>query len=89
MLSFSTSHVPRQPFVLISALATLDELAQVEEDAEDYDLEALELQTNARVIDDDDDDDTLAGGHRGGPASIAEVSVIFDIGDEDNHGSNE
>ena len=66
-----------------------DELAQDEEDAEDYDLEALELRTNTRVVDDDDDDDTLVGGRRGGPASIAEDSVVFEIGDEDDHGSDD
>ena len=66
-----------------------DELAQDEEDAEDYDLEALELRTNTRVMDDDDDDDTLVGGRRGGPASIAEDSVVFEIGDEDDHGSDD
>jgi hypothetical protein len=34
-----------------------DELAQDEEDAEDYDLEALENRTSSRMMDDDDDDD--------------------------------
>ena len=68
-----------------------DELAQDEEDAEDYDLEALENRTNSRVMDDDDDDDdqTLVGSRRGGPASIAEDAVVFEIGDEDDHGSDD
>jgi hypothetical protein len=55
-----------------------DEIAQDEEDAEDYDLEALEHRTRAR---DDDDDATLVG--RRGPDSIAEDHVVFEIGDED------
>ena len=67
-----------------------DELAQDEEDAEDYDLEALETRTNTRVMDDDDDDDeTLVGSRRGGPASLAEDAVVFEIGDEDDHGSDD
>lgn len=59
-------------------LAMSDELAQDEEDAEDYDLEALENRTRAR---DDDDDATLVG--RRGPDSLAEDHVVFEIGDED------
>jgi len=70
-------------------LAMSDELAQDEEDAEDYDLEALENRTNSRVMDDDDDDETLVGSRRGGPASIAEDAVVFEIGDEDDHGSDD
>jgi hypothetical protein len=70
-----------------------DELAQDEEDAEDYDLEALENRTNARMADDDDDDDeddeTLVGSRRGGPPSLAEDAVVFEIGDEDDHGSDD
>jgi hypothetical protein len=55
-----------------------DEIAQDEEDAEDYDLEALEHRTRAR---DDDDDATLVG--RRGPDSLADDHVVFEIGDED------
>lgn len=55
-----------------------DELAQDEEDAEDYDLEALERRTNLR----DDDEATLVG--RRGPDSVAEDHVVFEIGDEDD-----
>ena len=65
------------------------ELAQDEEDAEDYDLESFEYRGDTRVMDDDDDDDTLIGSRRGGPASIAEDSVVFEIGDEDDHGSDD
>ena len=60
-----------------------DEIAQDEEDAEDYDMEALERRTEAlgaRHKDDDDDAATLVG-HR--PGSMAEDAVVFEIGDED------
>jgi hypothetical protein len=62
-----------------------DEIAQDEEDAEDYDLEALESRTVARQGDDDDDDDATLVGRRGGPdsQSVAEDNVVFEIGDED------
>lgn len=73
---------------MISTLAMSDEIAQDEEDAEDYDLESLELRTSARMMD-DDDDETLVGTRRGGPASMAEDSVVFEIGDEDDHGSDD
>jgi hypothetical protein len=54
-----------------------DEIAQDEEDAEDYDTEALELRSRAM---DDDDDATLVG--RRGPDTMAD-NVVFEIGDED------
>lgn len=57
------------------------ELAQDEEDAEDYDLEAMEHRTRARGDDDDDDDATLVG--RRGPDTVADDEVVFEIGDED------
>ncbi|KAK7041689.1 hypothetical protein VNI00_008978 [Paramarasmius palmivorus] len=55
-----------------------DEIAQDEEDAEDYDLEAIEHRTRIR----DDDEATLVGTHRG-PA-VTEDSVVFEIGDDDD-----
>lgn len=59
-------------------LAMSDEIAQDEEDAEDYDLESMGPRD--RVRDDDDDDNaTLVGGRRG----IANDHVVFEIGDED------
>ncbi|KAF7793386.1 hypothetical protein EIP86_004498 [Pleurotus ostreatoroseus] len=59
-----------------------DELAQNEEDAEDYDLEALEHRTEAlRAAHLDDDDAATLVGHR--PGSMAEDAVVFEIGDED------
>lgn len=70
---------------VISTLAMFDELAQDEEDAEDYDMEALERRTHAMEnhMNDDDDAATLVG-HR--PGSImAEDAVVFEIGDEDAH----
>ena len=60
-----------------------DEIAQDEEDAEDYDLEAIQSRTHVRDEDDDDDDAvTLVGGRRGNPNSLTE-DVVFEIGDED------
>ncbi|KAH9049366.1 lung seven transmembrane receptor-domain-containing protein [Lactarius hengduanensis] len=64
-----------------SRLLMSDELAQDEEDAEDYDLEAIEHRTESRRR--DDDEATLVGGR--GAASINEDAVVFEIGDEDAH----
>ena len=64
-------------------LAMFDELAQDEEDAEDYDMEALERRTRADNTyrhQDDDDNATLVGR---GPGSMHEDAVVFEIGDED------
>lgn len=60
-----------------------DEIAQDEEDAEDYDLEAIQSRTHVREEDDDDDAATLVGGRRGNPTSLAQDDVVFEIGDED------
>jgi len=57
-----------------------DELAQDEEDAEDYDLESLTHRTRLR---EDDDEVTLVDGQRRGPDSVADDHVVFEIGDED------
>lgn len=56
-----------------------DELAQEDEDAEDYDLESFDRRADAR--DDDDDDATLIG--RRGPNSVGDDAVVFEIGDQD------
>lgn len=58
-----------------------DELAQDEEDAEDYDMDAMEGRTRLR----DDDDVTLVGGHGRprGPDTVGEDDVVFEIGDEE------
>ncbi|SJL06219.1 uncharacterized protein ARMOST_09555 [Armillaria ostoyae] len=68
----------------ISTLAMSDEIAQDEEDAEDYDMEALESRTRAR----EDDEATLVGGTRtvGG---VTEDSVVFEIGDEEGGSDDE
>ncbi|KAI0375165.1 hypothetical protein BV20DRAFT_985525 [Pilatotrama ljubarskyi] len=59
-------------------------IAQNEEDAEDYDLEALERRTDARGIPDGDDDAaTLVG------RPVGEDAVVFEIGDEDGQASDD
>ncbi|KAH9997693.1 hypothetical protein BJV74DRAFT_247975 [Russula compacta] len=58
-----------------------DELAQVEEDAEDCDLDVIEHRADARHR--DDDEATLVGGR--GAASMNEDAVVFETGDEDAH----
>ena len=55
-----------------------EELAQEDEDAEDYDLEAFQNRTTAR----EDNEITLVNNHRE-PESLAENQVVFEIGDED------
>ncbi|KAF9015617.1 lung seven transmembrane receptor-domain-containing protein [Cyathus striatus] len=49
-------------------------------DAEDYDLEALQHRTHTR----EDDEVTLVGSRRGGPETLAQDHVVFEIGDEDD-----
>jgi len=60
-------------------LAMSDEIAQDEEDAEDYDLEAIHERTRAR---EDDDNATLVGGDGRQRGNIAQ-DVVFEIGDEE------
>ena len=61
-----------------------DEIAQNEEDAEDYDLESLERRTEARGIPDGDDDAaTLVG------RPVGEDAVVFEIGDEGQESDDE
>lgn len=55
-----------------------DELAQNDEDAEDYDLESLERHTDARSMLDNDDDAATLVNHR-----MAQDEVVFEIGDGD------
>jgi hypothetical protein len=55
-----------------------DEIAQEDEDAEDYDLETLQQRTIAR----EDDEITLVNSRRE-PEALAEDHVVFEIGDED------
>ncbi len=68
----------------ISTLLMFDELAQDEEDAEDYDLDTIERQTDSDLRRREDDEATLVGG-RGGIPSMNEDAVVFEIGDEDAH----
>jgi hypothetical protein len=80
----SSSFMPKFLILIISRITTLlmsDELAQEDEDAEDYDLEAIEHRTDLRRR--DDDEATLVGGR--GAASMNEDAVVFEIGDEDAH----
>lgn len=67
-------------------LAMFDEIAQDEEDAEDYDMEALERRTDA--MHDDDDAATLVESNRI-PHSMPRDEVVFEIGDEDDHEGND
>jgi len=55
-----------------------DEISQEDEDAEDYDLEAIEHRTVVR----EDDEITLVNSRRE-PEALAEDHVVFEIGDED------
>ncbi|KAG6821415.1 hypothetical protein H0H93_014212 [Arthromyces matolae] len=63
----------------LAAFASIYEIAQDEEDAEDYDLEALSSRTRAR--DDDDNATLVADRENGRPANPREV--VFEIGDEE------
>jgi len=68
----------------MSTLAMSDEIAQDEQDAEDYDLETLQHRHQGHD-DDDDDAATLVGGRRGNPnAPLGGEDVVFEIGDEDD-----
>lgn len=71
---------------LLSTLAMSDEVAQDEEDAEDYDLEAIQSRTQARDDNDEDDAATLVAGRRGHHpnSSLSDDQVVFEIGDEDD-----
>ena len=60
-----------------------DEIAQDEEDAEEYDLDAIQNRT--RVKDDNDDNAAtlVAGGHSHCRDSLTDDQVVFQIGEED------
>ncbi|KAK2461568.1 hypothetical protein APHAL10511_006031 [Amanita phalloides] len=62
----------------------LNELAQDETDAEDYDLESLERRTR----EDDDDDATLVSRRENGHQPISN-DVVFEIGEEDGGSEDE
>ncbi|ETW87041.1 hypothetical protein HETIRDRAFT_468833 [Heterobasidion irregulare TC 32-1] len=59
-----------------------DELAQDDDDAEDYDLESMQRRTMSRPR--DDDEATLVGAHHGANP-LHDDAVVFEIGDEDAH----
>ncbi|THH33161.1 hypothetical protein EUX98_g1064 [Antrodiella citrinella] len=67
-------------------LAMFDEIAQDEEDAEDYDMEALERRTEAHSLPLDDDAVTLVDR---GPGSVGADEVVFEIGDDGHDGSDD
>ncbi|CAA7265932.1 unnamed protein product [Cyclocybe aegerita] len=72
-------------FVSIALLWRPNEIAQDEEDAEDYDLEAIQSRSHLREEEDDDDDAaTLVAGRRGNSNNVANDDVVFEIGDEDD-----
>jgi len=58
-------------------LAMSDELAQDEEEADDYDAVALE----DRMGKDDGDEHTLVNGRRGARQSLDDEGIVFEIGD--------
>ncbi|KAG7098919.1 hypothetical protein E1B28_000816 [Marasmius oreades] len=78
LVSFSIIAYLWRPSENNRRLAMFDEIAQNEEDAEDYDLEAIEHRTRAR-----EDDETMPVGGQRGSGPVAEDHVVFEIGDED------
>lgn len=67
-------------------LAMFDEIAQDEEDAEDYDMEALERRTEANHMGMDDDAVTLVDR---GPGAVGADEVVFEIGDDTHDASDD
>jgi len=65
-------------------LAMSDEIAQDEEEAEDYDMEALERRTRAKA---DDDAATLVEDRR--RTSLGDDGIVFEIGDGQDSDSDE
>ncbi|KAJ7925978.1 lung seven transmembrane receptor-domain-containing protein [Mycena leptocephala] len=88
LVAFSAISYLWRPSANNRRLAMSDEIAQDEEDAEDYDLESMGPRD--RIPDDDDDDAaTLVGSRRGGRDVVAEDNVVFEIGDEDGASDDE
>ncbi|KAJ7161382.1 lung seven transmembrane receptor-domain-containing protein [Mycena crocata] len=88
LVSFTAISYLWRPSANNRRLAMSDELAQDEEDAEDYDLESM--GQHGRIPDEDDDDAaTLVGSRRGGHDVVAEDNVVFEIGDEDGASDDE
>ena len=61
-----------------------EEIAQDEEDAEDYDLEAIQDRTRLRQDEDEYDAATLVGGRPGHAMGVPGDDVVFEIGDDDD-----
>ncbi|KAJ7786519.1 lung seven transmembrane receptor-domain-containing protein [Mycena metata] len=88
LVAFSAISYLWRPSANNRRLAMSDEIAQDEEDAEDYDLESM--GQHHRIADDDDDDAaTLVGVRRGGHEVVADDNVVFEIGDEDDEDDEE
>jgi len=64
-------------------LAMSDELAQEDEDAEDYDLDQMDPESRMPRRRDADDDDDATLYDRRGRNSLGEDAVVFEIGDQD------
>ncbi|KAF7307076.1 Integral membrane protein [Mycena indigotica] len=79
LVAFSAIAYLWRPSANNRRLAMSDEIAQDEEDAEDYDLESMGQR--GRIADEDDDDTATLVNSRRGP--VAEDQVVFEIGDED------
>ncbi|KAJ7103331.1 lung seven transmembrane receptor-domain-containing protein [Mycena belliarum] len=88
LVAFSAISYLWRPSANNRRLAMSDEIAQDEEDADDYDLESMGQR--GRIPEEDDDDAaTLVGSRRGGHDVVAEDSVVFEIGDEDGASDDE
>ncbi|KAJ7070846.1 lung seven transmembrane receptor-domain-containing protein [Mycena amicta] len=85
LVAFSSIAYLWRPSANNRRLAMSDEIAQDEEDAEDYDLESMGQR--ARIPDEDDDDTATLVGSRRGP--VADDHVVFEIGDEDGGSDDE
>ncbi|KAJ6575316.1 lung seven transmembrane receptor-domain-containing protein [Mycena capillaripes] len=88
LVAFSAISYLWRPSANNRRLAMSDEIAQDEEDAEDYDLEAMGERGGIKD-EDDDDTATLVGSRRGGHDAVAEDNVVFEIGDEDGGSDDE
>ncbi|KAJ7492427.1 lung seven transmembrane receptor-domain-containing protein [Mycena latifolia] len=88
LVAFSAISYLWRPSANNRRLAMSDEIAQDEEDADDYDLESMGQR--GRIPDEDDDDAaTLVGSRRGGHDVVADDNVVFEIGDEDGASDDE
>lgn len=91
LVVFSTIAYIWRPSENNARLAMSDEIAQDEEEAEDYDMAALEDRMKGDDDDDDADAHTLVEngngngrGRRRGRNSLGDDGVVFEIGDQDS-----